>query len=272
MQLPGSEVRPGPRSPKVSVLMPVRNEGVNATLMLRILTAVLEAPHEILIVYDSPADDTVAALQQIQPAPPSLRLIHNDLGPGVANAIKAGVRAAVGENVLIFAVDEIGPVLAIDDMLALMDEGCDLVSCTRYAHGGRRLGGSLVGGLLSRAANRLIRLLTGSALTDWTTGIKMFRRSLLDEIHLEARPVGWAVTFELAVKVQAAGLKVGEVPIVSIDRLYGGHSTFALGPWFVEYLRWFLWGLLALRRTRRVRTREVLVRLPSHIVGSMGAK
>lgn len=38
------------------------------------------------------------------------------------------------------------------------------------------------------------------------------------------------------------------VPIVSIDRLYGGRSTFRLGPWFGEYLRWFVWGAIQLRR------------------------
>jgi len=43
--------------------------------------------------------------------------------------------------ILIFAADEVGPVLAIEDMIALIREGCDFVSCTRYAHGGRRLGG-----------------------------------------------------------------------------------------------------------------------------------
>lgn len=258
--------------PKLSILMPVRDEGLNLSIMLRILGAVLTVHHEILIVYDSPDDETVTVARELQPAHPGVRLVHNDLGPGVANAIKAGVRAAKGDVVLIFAVDEVGPVLAIDDMLALMDAGCDLVSCTRYAHGGRRLGGSWVGGLLSRAANRLIRLLTGSALSDWTTGIKMFRRSLLDEIELEARPVGWAVTFELAAKVQASGLRVGEVPIVSIDRLYGGESTFSLGPWVVEYLRWFFRGLVLVRRARGSHGGSVLVRVPSNIGRSTTAQ
>jgi len=248
--------------------MPVRNEGVNIVIMLRILRAVLTVPHEILIVYDSPDDDAIGVVEKLQLASSGVRLVHNELGAGVRNAIKAGVNAATGDVVLIFAVDEVGPVLAIDDMLALMDAGCDLVSCTRYAYGGRRLGGSWIGGLLSRVANRLIRLLTGSALSDWTTGIKMFRRTLLDEIELEAKPHGWAVTFELAAKVQAAGMKVGEVPIVSIDRLYGGESTFSLGPWFVEYLKWFLRGLLMVRRSRSAHAGQVLVRVPTNIGGA----
>jgi dolichol-phosphate mannosyltransferase len=140
-----------------------------------------------------------------------------------------------------------------------------LVSCTRYAHGGRRLGGSLIGSILSRAANRLFVALAGSALTDCTTGIKMFRRDVFERLNLEARPVGWSVAFEMSIKAQLVGLTLGEVPIVSIDRLYGGESTFRVGAWTVEYLRWFLWGGLALRRAEAA-TREAAVRIPASTV------
>ena len=63
------------------------------------------------------------------------------IGRGVAGAITSGVQAASGERILIFAADEVGPVLAIEDMMRLMDDGSEFVSVTRYAHGGRRLGG-----------------------------------------------------------------------------------------------------------------------------------
>ena len=79
---------------------------------------------------------------------------------------------------------------------------------------------------------------------------------------LKARPVGWAVAFEMGIKAQLAGLKLGEVPIVSIDRLYGGKSTFKLGPWTAEYLRWFLWGLRQSFRSRAA-LHPVMVRIPS---------
>jgi dolichol-phosphate mannosyltransferase len=194
---------------------------------------------------------------------PHLRTLHNTLGAGVINAIRAGVEAAAGDIILIFAADEVGPVLAIDDMLTLMDDGCDFVSCTRYAHGGRRLGGSVIGGVLSRLANRLFHALAGSALTDSTTGIKMFRRARFADFDLQSRPVGWAVAFEMAIKAQIMGLRLGEVPIVSIDRLFGGESTFRLGPWTMEYLRWFLWGMKRLHRAPKGAQRgEAVVRLP----------
>ena len=170
--------------------------------------------------------------------------------------------AARRQYVLLFAADEAGPVLAIEDMLKLMEQGCEFVSCSRYAHGGRQLGGSLIGGILSRLANCLFRLATGTRFTDCTTGIKMFRRSVFERLDLQARPVGWAVAFEMAMKAQYIGLQLGEVPIISIDRLYGGKSTFRLGAWCVEYSRWFFWGVRHLHRWRTA-SPHVKVALPS---------
>jgi dolichol-phosphate mannosyltransferase len=250
---------------KLSILLPVRNEGINLRIMLKILRAVLDTDHEVLVVCDDPQDLSIPVVHSIRGDYPNARVVLNQKGRGVVNAIRAGVEAAQGDTILIFAADEVGPVLAIDDMLALLDEGREFVSCTRYAHGGRRLGGSVVGGFLSRLANRMFHRISGSVLTDSTTGIKMFRRSVFERLDLESPPVGWVVAFEMAIKAQLQGLKLGEVPIISIDRLYGGESTFRLGPWFVEYLKWFVRGTLLLRTSGMAARGDVEVRVPTAV-------
>jgi dolichol-phosphate mannosyltransferase len=247
--------------PKLSVLMPVRNEGSNIKIMIKALHAVIEVPHELLFVYDHPNDDCIEIVNELEGRYPNTRLIHNQIGIGAANAIKAGVSASKGEYVLIFAVDELGPVLAIDEMLHLMDKGCEFISCTRYAHGGRRLGGSKIGRMLSWLANKLFFYMFNSALTDCTTGIKMFRKYLFDEIKFESGSVGWTFIFEMSIKAQLQGFKLGEVPIVSIDRLYGGESTFKLVPWFIEYLRWFVWGMRIFNLSREKENSPNVMRL-----------
>lgn len=250
---------------KLSILMPVLNEGINLKMMLRILKATIEVPHEVLIVYDSLDDDSIPVVKAMRKDYPHLRGIHNELGRGVANAIKAGVDSAVGEYILVIAADDIGPVIAVDDMLSLMDQGCDLVSATRYAYGGRIMGGFFISRFLSIIANKLFYVVSGAALTDSTVGIKMFKCSIFDKIRLEAKPVGWAVAFELAIKAQLADLKLGEVPITSINRFYGGESSFKLGPWVIEYSKWFLWGLWHLYRTGKGRY-NVSFKRPTKII------
>lgn len=224
---------------KLSILLPVRNEGINIELMLKILDAVFDIPHEILIIYDYKKDQTIPILKKISKSYSNIKPVFNPYGRGIINAIKTGVKKSKGTYILLLAVDDVGPTLAIEDMVKLMESGCELVSCTRYRYGGRRLGGSAVETLVSKMGNRFFNLLFSSAFSDAATGFKMFNRDLFKKINLESKPIGWAVVFEMAVKAQAAGLRLGEVPIISIDRLYGGKPSFILSAWFWEYLRWF---------------------------------
>ena len=232
--------------PIVTILLPVRNEEMNLHVMLRIIRTILEYPHEVLVIHDTLDDKSIPIVLEAQPGYPGLRLVHNNLGRGVINAVRAGIAEAGADVVTILVADDTGPVLVVDDMLALMREGCDFVSVTRYAHGGKRLGGSRIGGIISRTANWLVHRLVRSPFSDATTGCKMFRREIFPKFELASRPIGWAFAFEMAIKAQHLGLRLGEVPLVSIDRLFGGESSFRLGSWLVEYLRWFVWGL---RRT-----------------------
>lgn len=250
-------------SPVLTILLPVRNEETNLRVMLRIMHTVLEYPHEVLVIHDVANDRSIPIVKEAQPGYPGLRLVHNQLGPGVINAIRAGVATARSDIITILVADDTGPVLVVDDMLALMRENCDFVSCTRYAHGGRRLGGSLIGGILSRTANWLFFRVARSPFTDATTGCKMFRRSDFERFRLESRPIGWAFAFEMAIKAQHLGLKPGEVPLVSIDRLFGGQSSFQLGSWLIEYLRWFLWGLRRAFANGLWRRRQIQIRVPA---------
>lgn len=245
----------------LSIIIPVRNEQINLKIMLKILTCILEVPYEIMVVYDSQNDNSIPIIKTLQTKFSQINSIYNLLGKGVANAIKSGVKKSNGKYILIFAADEVGPVLAIEDMLVLMEKGCDLVSCTRYAYGGRRLGGSRIQAFLSKLGNNLFNAIVGTTLTDSTTGIKMFRRDIFEKINLESN-VGWAVLFELTIKAQMHGMKLGEVPITSIDRLYGGRSTFSMRIWFVEYMKWFLYGIFNLRLSNK--KSKIQVRIPQN--------
>jgi glycosyltransferase involved in cell wall biosynthesis len=248
---------------KLSIVIPVYNEGINLKILLKILKAVVDTKHEVLVVHDILNDDSIPVVKAFQKKYSGLRLIHNKLGRGVIYAIKSGVASSKGNYVLIIAADDIGPLMAIEDMVVLMDRGCELVNATRYAHGGKNIGGVFLSRLLSTNANKLFHMLAGSRLTDPTFGVKMFKREKFKQLNLVSKPVGWAVSFEFAVKAQEAGWKLGEVPLISLNRLYGhGKSSFKLN-WVKEYLRWFFYGLNKLLFSgRRI---KVMVRIPERI-------
>jgi dolichol-phosphate mannosyltransferase len=242
-------------SPVLSVVVPVRNDAPSVQVMVPILRAVIEVPNEILVVYDHPEDACVPVIERLRERFPTLRGIRNDIARGLLPALRVGVTTARGRYILIYAADEIGPVLAISRMLRLMDQGCEFVSATRYAGGGHRYGGSLLGHFLSLAGNTLFRLCSATALSDSTTGMKMFRREVFPKLKLAGIGAGWSCAFEMSIRAQLLGLKLGEVPIVSIDRLFGGESTFRPLPWMAAYSKVFLWGTTQMPPWHRPRPR-----------------
>lgn len=229
---------------KLSIILPVFNEKESLLIMVRLLNSSLKIDAEIIIVHDSLNDNSLESANILINEYENVQLVHNKIGPGVKNAIQAGVDKSKNEIILITAVDEIFPIISIEKMLEeILNKNYDFISGTRYSKGGERLGGSLIGSILSRTANKVFNLFSKVPLTDCTTGIKMMKKKVWEDIELTSNPVGWAFAFELSIKTYLKGYNISEYPIKSVDRLFGGSSTFKLGPWFKEYLKWFFWGI-----------------------------
>ena len=92
----------------------------------------------------------------------------------------------------------------------------------------------------------------------------MFSKELFYKLDLDSNNVGWAITFEMAIKAQFVNIPLGEVPLISIDRLYGGKSSFQLGPWVKEYSRWFFWGIKKSIKNPISKNQDFRVATPSY--------
>ena len=237
---------------KLSIILPVYNEKESLPIMVRLLNSSIKFETEILIIYDNINDNSVPEAKKLEKEFSNVRVIHNDIHTGVRFAIEKGVKEAKYEIILITAVDEIFPVISVDNMIKLIvNENYDFISGTRYAKGGVRLGGSLLASILSRLANKLFVLFTNFPISDCTTGIKMMKKKVWNNISFESKPIGWVFAFELTIKVYLNNFKIEEVPMKCVDRLFGGSSTFKPLPWIKEYLRWFFWGIKRVRRLNK---------------------
>ena len=233
--------------------------------MIKILEATLDFNHEVLIIYDDPSDTSIPPAKELQKIFSNINLVYNDIGRGAQNAVIKGIESSKSDLILIACVDEVIPIIAIKEMMELInDKNCDFVSATRYSFGGKRYGGSLIGGILSRSANFIFRLITGIVFSDSTTGMKMMKKKVWKEINIESDPVGWAFAFEIAIKAQLLGCKMGEIPVKGVDRLFGGTSTFKLVPWFKEYIRWFIWGIRKINRFNR--SQKKIITLDKYLI------
>src|SRR5205823_4300965 len=81
----------------ISLVVPVYQEAANIQEFLRGVESAVREPHEIVIVYDFPEDNTLPAIAALEPPCPAVRLVHNTLGKGVLNALKAGLQASRGD-------------------------------------------------------------------------------------------------------------------------------------------------------------------------------
>jgi len=236
---------------KLSIILPVFNEKESLAIMVRLLKSTLKFENEILIVYDDINDNCVSEAKKLEKELTDVRAVHNNINRGVRFAVEKGVRESKYEIIFVTAVDEIFPIIAIEDMINLIiNDGYDFISGTRYSKGGLRLGGSFVASLLSKIANKIFCVITNFPLSDCTTGIKMMKKNVWNSISFQSKPIGWAFAFELTVKVFLNNFKVNEVPLKSVDRLFGGSSTFKTVPWIKEYLKWFFWGLKSIKKKK----------------------
>ena len=240
----GNSGAPAAPAPRLSVVLPVYNEGEAVEPVLRALDAAISTPHELLVVWDFDGDTTRPVVERLATELPGLRGLRNDLGRGVLNAMKAGIAAARGELVLVSMADGSDDPAVVDAMVALADggadgdgPGADVVAASRYMRGGRQVGGPPLKRLMSRTAGLTLHWFAGVPTHDPTNNFKLYRRSFLAETPIEST-AGFELALELTVKATLAGRRVAEVPTTWRDRT-AGQSNFKLRRWLPHYLHWY---------------------------------
>jgi dolichol-phosphate mannosyltransferase len=228
-------------SPLTSLVVPVFNEAENIQPFLRDVTAAVTEPHEILIVYDFPEDSTLPAIAAMDPPCPNVRLVHNTLGKGVLNALKAGFNASQGDVVVVMMADRSDEPQDVERMARLIRDGHDVVAGSRYMKGGGQVGGPLLKRTLSRLAGMSLYWLARLPIHDATNNFRAYSRRVVKEIPVEGE-ASFALAMELTLKAHWRGWKLAEVPTTWRDRT-AGKSRFRLFAWMPHYLKWYFKAL-----------------------------
>lgn len=233
----------------LTVVVPVRNEAENIRALFTALASAVHAPFELLLVYDSDDDPTVSEARRLTGVVPfPLRLVRNDLGPGPANALRAGFAAAKGEAIVVVMADLSDDVALIDRMVERLNQGNGLVCASRYAPGGQQIGGPRLKRLLSRLAGMSLHALVGLPTHDATNSFKLYHTALLRSLALESSN-GFEISLEITVKAWLSGWRIAELPSMWVDRT-AGKSKFKLFRWLPRYLRWYFYAMLSGPRRR----------------------
>jgi len=216
------------RQPRLLLVVPTYNERGNlAALVERTFAALPSA--ELLVVDDGSPDGTAGLARELAAARPGLHLLERRGERGLGRAYVAGLArglAAGYEVVGTMDADLSHDPAYLPAMLARLAGGdgpeADVVVGSRYVPGGGTVHWGLHRRLLSRLANRFAARLLGLRLSDLTSGFRLYRAEALAAVDLAAiTSTGYSFLAELLYRLDAAGARIAESPIVFVDRRQG---------------------------------------------------
>ena len=225
---------------RVTVVIPVYNEGSAVVPVLRRVEEAVTLPSEIVVVYDAPDDSTVPSLQLLAEEMPNLRLVLNALGRGPAYAIRAGIEFANSPVVVVTMADGCDDPQQIDALTRLVERGVVVAAASRYARGGQQVGGPFFKALMSRIAGLTLFYGARVGTRDATNSFKAYSTNFVRKVGIDSNR-GFEIGIELVAKARRYRQPVAEIPTIWLDRTIG-QSNFKLAAWLPRYLKWYLYA------------------------------
>ena len=228
----------------LTLIMPVYNEGDAVIPVISTLFLTVKHPFKIFVVHDSPDDPTVKTVEKLQKYFSGLHLVRNEWDRGVLNAIKTGFNNADTPYVGVWVAYHLDPFGILDDMLDKMENGSDFVSANRFTIDSSRARGNTIKKLLSYGGNIVLNKIIGMPISDITTSIKVYRKSMLDQMEIETVvDGGWAVNSELAIKAAIGGFRMDEIHLEKKNMtLVNGLTNFKVLKQLPTYFQWLFMG------------------------------
>jgi hypothetical protein len=239
--------------PRVSVVVPTRNEARNLEVVLPAIAAVRPAVHEIIVVDGHSTDDSIGAARRTLPWVRALTQTRK----GKGNAMACGFAAATGDVIVMFDADGSADPAEIPAFVAALVAGADFAKGSRFAPGGGSDDITLLRRSGNAGLNGVANALFGTSYTDLCYGYNAFWADLLPLLDLPdpAAPAptdgmlcgdGFEIETVLNCRIAAAGLRITEVPSVERQRIFGQTN-----------LRTFVDGARVLRTLAAERRRAV---------------
>jgi apolipoprotein N-acyltransferase len=246
----GARPLPNPLSPdrrRTLVILPTYDERDTIEWVLARLLALPEQV-DVLVVDDSSPDRTGDLVRAVAAEEPRVRLLQRPKKAGLGSAYLDGFRTGLSDDYDLLV--EMDSDLShepeeLSRLLAAAAAGRDLVVGSRYVTGGSVTDWSRARVGLSKAGNAYARLMLGLPIRDATSGFRVFRRPVLEElVHRPLHSDGYGFQIELVMRAWNAGFDVGEVPITFREREHG-HSK--ISRTIVVEALWLVtvWGVKA---------------------------
>jgi dolichol-phosphate mannosyltransferase len=180
----------------------------------------------MLIVDDASPDGTGEVADQLAKDHPGRVEVMHRTGPrGLGRSYVDGLLHAIADGQAEFICQMDADLSHNPDYLPDLVNGAaarDLVIGSRYMNGVSVVNWPLHRIFLSAFGNRYIRFVTNLSASDCTSGYRCWRREALARMPIASMVSdGYAFLVEMLYEAQRRGLRIGEVPIIFIERRLG---------------------------------------------------
>lgn len=193
---------------KVTVSMITMNEEGAIEKVVRDIRRVV--PEAEILVVDSSRDRTAEIAAAL-----GCRVLRQFPPQGYGPAMNRAVREASGEVVITLDCDDTYPVDAIPRLIEMIEEGNDLVNTTRVR---KRPKAMPLGNFLANRAFAIVaRVLHGLRTTDLHSGMRAYRKSMIDQVPWSE--FGPALPVDMLLIPYRRGFRIAEIAIDYRERI-----------------------------------------------------
>lgn len=211
--------------PNISLVVPVYNEEDNLFPLYEKIVGALDSQQiswELILVDDGSSDQSLQRIIELTGRDPRVKGVELRRNFGQTAAMAAGFDEATGEFVVTLDADLQNDPNDIPMLLERAADGYDIVSGWRK----NRQDAFVSRTLPSKMANQLISSVTGVFLHDYGCTLKVYRRDVLEGLHL----YGEMHRF-LPALVAQRGARIAELAVNHHPRLHGT-SKYGIGRTF----------------------------------------
>jgi len=232
-------------APRVTVVVPAKNEAANLVHVLPRLPEV----YEVIVVDGGSNDATIEVARELIPG---VRILHQPRR-GKGDALTCGFRSARGEIIVMLDADGSARPEEIPRFVEALLAGADFAKGSRFLTGGGSADITRLRSLGNKILTGTVNFLFGSRYSDLCYGYNAFWAWTLDELALDAD--GFEIETQLNVRAVKAGLAVVEVPSYEDERIHGV-SNLNAGRDGMRVLRTILHERFGRRPQRRLRSHD----------------
>ena len=219
---PCKPVEEGGKYAMITILAPAYNE---EPVIEKFVLTVMKTLHgvfsfELLIVNDGSIDKTGEILSRLQKDYDNLVVVTHPVNRGLGAGLCTGFKHARGDVIVTMDADLSQSPGLVLSLVNQIDKGGDLVIGSRYVLGGGMEGVPWWRQAISLLGNMLIRTITGIPAKDCTSGLRAYKKCLLNDLKEVGNGFDVQLTLLRQLYINRSPI-IKEVPLLLKERVAG---------------------------------------------------